>query len=137
MEEKGDRQSFLNNLPDDCTTREVIVKICNLDINWNDSQKRYIENLDAQSAVLKLVTLGHREEAKQIAKHCYHSSRENYNLKFAREMADFLMNHEFKFGLLSVATEWESNYLELDKAIRGQAKARRMYGTVLNNYVMG
>ncbi len=137
MVEKINIELFLDNLPKDCTTKEVIKKICSLDIERSEAQKRYIENLDAHSAVLRLVTLGYREEAKKIARHCYNNSRENYNLKFAREMAEFLMNHEYKFGSLLEAKEWEQRYLELDKIIRAQIKAKRMYGKVLNNYMMG
>jgi len=137
MVEKINTKLFLDNLPKDCTTREIIKKISRLDIDKNESQKRYIENLDAQSAVLKLVTLGYRKEAKKIALHCYQNSSQNFNLKFAREMAEFLMNHEFKFGSLSEAIEWERHYLDLDKTIRAQARAKRMYGIVLNNYMMG
>ncbi len=137
MVEKINIELFLDNLPKDCTTREIIKKISSLDIERNDAQKRYIENLDAHSAVLKLVTLGYREEAKQIAEHCYQNSRQNFNLKFAREMAEFLMNHEFKFGSLLEAQKWEHEYLDLDKIIRAQIKAMRMYGTVLNNFMMG
>lgn len=137
MVEKINVKLFLDNLPKDCTTREVVKKISNLDIEKNDAQKRYIENLDAHNAVLKLVTLGYREEAKQIAKHCFKNSKQNYNLKFAREMAEFLMNHEYKFGSLLAAEEWEQHYLGLDRTIRAQAKAKRMYGIVLNNYMMG
>lgn len=137
MVEKINVKLFLDNLPKDCTTREIIKKISRLEIDNNESQMRYIENLDAHSAVLKLVTLGYREEAKQIAKHCYENSKQNYNLKFAREMAEFLMNHEYKFGSLQEAEGWEQHYLGLDKTIRAQARAKRMYGTVLNNYMMG
>jgi len=127
----------MDKLPKDCTTRDAIRKIINLDIERNDAQKRYINNLDAQHAVLKLVTLGYREEAKKIAKLCFTNSTQNHNLKIAREMAEFLMNHEYKFGSLSEAENWEQHYLELDKTVRAQIKAKRMYGTVLNNYMMG
>ena len=64
MVEKINIELFLDNLPKDCTTREIIKKISSLDIEQSDAQKRYIENLDAQSAALKLVTLGYRKEAK-------------------------------------------------------------------------
>lgn len=137
MVEKINTELFLDNLPKDCTTREIIKKISSLDIERNDAQKRYIENLDAQSAVLKLVTLGYRQEAKQIAESCYQNSKKNFNLKFAREMAEFLMNHEFKFGSLLEAQKWENHYLDLDKMVRAQIRAMRLYGTVLNNYMMG
>lgn len=137
MVEKINTKLFLDNLPKDCTTREIIEKICKLDVDGSDAQNRYIENLNAHSAVLKLVTLGYRKEAKKIALYCFENSTQNFNLKFAREMAEFLMNHEFKFGSLAEATEWEQHYLDLDKTIRAQARAKRMYGTVLNNYMMG
>ena len=137
MVKKITTESFLDNLPKDCTTREVIKKIASLDFDKNEAQKRYIENLDAHSAVLKLVTLGYREEARQIAEHCFKNSKANYNLKFAREMAEFLMNHEFKFGSLQEAKRWEQHYLTLNRTINSQIKAMRMFGTVLNNHMMG
>jgi len=137
MVKKINTQSFLDNLPKDCTTKEVIKEIINLDIDTNDAQKRYIENLDAQSVVLKLVTLGYREEAKKVALQCFQNSKENFNLKFAREMAEFLMNHEFKFGSLLEAQKWERLYIELNSTISAQIRAKRMYGTVWNNHMMG
>ena len=32
---------------------------------------------------------------------------------------------------------WEQEYMDLDKTIRAQIKAMRLYGAVLNNFMMG